>query len=84
MRAILETFYITTGDRIITLFSVIETLFFPIIYVIDDNGRGAYKPHYLPQLSFRDNLDMWLGSIQHDVECAVRGYWQGYHFEGEP
>jgi hypothetical protein len=73
MRWVLYTHPISKAKRIEHLLNAFQTFICPIILTVDHNMKTAsYKPQY-----FGD----WLACIQHDVECAVRGYWQGYGLE---
>lgn len=74
MRWILHKYELTIKDRLRNLMRAYQTLVFPVIWTIAEDGKTAsYKPHY-----FSD----WLGMIQYDVECAVLGHWYGYGLEG--
>lgn len=80
MRWILHIYKISKIDRIKSLLNAFRTFLIPVIWTIEyDTGKASYKPY--------DCIDCWLSTIQYDVECAFRGYWQGYQLEdieGEP
>ena len=73
MRWVLHTYKVSKVKRIQHLLQAFHTFIFPLIWTISEDGKTAsYKLHY-----FED----WLSCIQYEVECAVRGYWQGYGIE---
>jgi hypothetical protein len=74
MRWVLHKYELTMSERFVRLFRAYQTLVFPFIWTIAEDGKSAsYKLHY-----FTD----WLACIQYDIECVVLGHWYGYGLEG--
>jgi hypothetical protein len=74
MKWVLHKYELTIKDRLTNLMRAYQTLVFPFIWTITEDGKSAsYKLYY-----FGD----WLACIQHDFECAILGHWYGYSLEG--
>jgi len=80
MKWVLHTYKVTPKQRIKHLLHAFQEFIFPVMWNVDyENHRAGYKPHWYCFGGIY--LGGWLAEIQYDVECAVRGYWQGYGLE---
>jgi hypothetical protein len=85
MKWVLHTYKVTPKQRIKHLLHAFQEFIFPVMWCIEieDEIMKTYKAGYRPE--WYDGVGLyfggWLAGIQYDVECAVRGYWQGYGVE---